>query len=98
MRPRPLKGREPLPDQTPNAEVAPRGTGTVLAWAVALLLIAGGLNWGLVGLFGIDLAAWLLGEGSAATRAVHALIGLAALLGALLGWQARRHRARPGLS
>lgn len=93
----PPQGREPLPDQTPNAEVVPRGTGTLLASAIALLLIAGGLNWGLVGLFGIDLVARLLGEGSLAARVVYALIGLAAVLGALLAWQARRYRPRPGL-
>lgn len=93
----PRSGPEPQPDQTPNTELAPRGTGTALAWAVAVLLIAGGLNWGLAGLFGIDLVARLLGEGSAAARAVYGLIGLAALVGALLGWQSWHHRPRPGL-
>lgn len=82
---------------TPNAEVAPRGAGTVLAWAVALLLIAGGLNWGLAGLFGIDLVARLLGEGTLAARAVYAAIGLAGLVGLLLLLQWKQFAARPGL-
>ena len=44
------------------------------------LLVVGGLNWGLVGLFGFDLVAFLLG-GSAAllARAVYTLVGLAAV-------------------
>lgn len=45
-----------------------------------VLLIIGGLNWGLVGLFGFDLVAFLLG-GSAAllARAVYTLVGLSAV-------------------
>lgn len=44
----------------------------------AVLLVVGGLNWGLVGLFGFDLVAALLGEMSMASRAVYALVGLSA--------------------
>ena len=44
-----------------------------------LLLIVGGLNWGLVGLFGFDLVAALFGEMSALSRIVYALVGLSAL-------------------
>ena len=48
--------------------------------AVALvLLIAGGVNWGLVGLFGFDLIAGIFGPGSAIARFVYAAIGLSAL-------------------
>ena len=45
-----------------------------------LLLIVGGLNWGLVGLFRFDLVAWLFG-GSASVlgRIVYALVGVSAL-------------------
>ena len=44
-----------------------------------VLLIVGGLNWGLVGLFEIDLVAALFGEMSALSRIVYALVGLSAL-------------------
>ena len=44
-----------------------------------LLIIIGGVNWGLVGLFEFDLVAALLGEGSALSRTVYVLVGLAAL-------------------
>lgn len=43
------------------------------------LLIAGGLNWALVGLADIDLIALLFGPMTTASRVVHALIGIAAL-------------------
>ena len=45
-----------------------------------ILLIVGGLNWGLVGLFGFDLVAALFGEMSALSRIVYALVGASALV------------------
>jgi len=44
-----------------------------------LLLIVGGLNWGLVGLFGFDLVAGLFGEMGILSRVVYALVGASAL-------------------
>jgi uncharacterized protein len=44
-----------------------------------LLLIVGGLNWGLVGLFDFDLVAVLFGPGSLLARIVHILVGVSAL-------------------
>ena len=44
-----------------------------------ILLIVGGLNWGLVGAFEFDLVAALFGEGSALSRLVYILVGLSAL-------------------
>ncbi len=44
-----------------------------------ILLIVGGLNWGLVGLANFDLVATLFGEGSALARIVYALVGVSAL-------------------
>ncbi len=44
------------------------------------LLIVGGLNWGLVALFRLDLVAWLFGSSTALmARLVYGLVGLAAL-------------------
>ena len=47
-----------------------------------ILLIVGGINWGLVGLFQFDFVGWLLG-GSASiwSRIVFTLVGIAALCG-----------------
>jgi uncharacterized protein len=44
-----------------------------------LLVIVGGLNWGLVGLFNFDLVAAIFGAGSAFARIVYVLVGLSAL-------------------
>ena len=46
---------------------------------VGALLIIGGLNWGLVGLFEFDLVATLFGEMSLFSRFIYALVGIAAL-------------------
>lgn len=43
------------------------------------LVIVGGLNWGLIGLFGFDLVAALFGEMSAVSRLVYVLVGASAL-------------------
>ena len=47
---------------------------------VGLLVGIGALNWGLVGLFQVDLVARLLGEMTGPARAVYVLIGIAGLL------------------
>ena len=44
-----------------------------------LLLIVGGLNWGLVGLLDFDLVAALFGDMSLLSRIVYSLVGLSAL-------------------
>lgn len=43
------------------------------------LVIVGGLNWGLIGLFDFDLVAALFGEMSALSRLVYVLVGIAAV-------------------
>jgi uncharacterized membrane protein YuzA (DUF378 family) len=45
----------------------------------AVLLVVGGLNWGLVGLFGFDLVSALFGQMSALSKIVYILVGAAAL-------------------
>lgn len=43
-----------------------------------VLLIVGGLNWGLMGLFSFDLVAAIFGTGSPLARIVYVLVGLSA--------------------
>ena len=43
-----------------------------------VLVIVGGLNWGLVGLFDFDLVATIFGAGSMLSRLVYILVGLSA--------------------
>ena len=49
----------------------------------AVLLVVGGLNWGLVGAFQFDLVAALFGAMSPLSRIVYVLVGLAATYQAL---------------
>jgi uncharacterized membrane protein YuzA (DUF378 family) len=44
-----------------------------------ILVIVGGLNWGLVGLFDFDLVAALFGAGSMLSRTVYGLVGISAV-------------------
>jgi uncharacterized protein len=44
-----------------------------------LLVIVGGLNWGLVGLFDFDLVAAIFGNGSVLARLVYILVGASAI-------------------
>jgi uncharacterized membrane protein YuzA (DUF378 family) len=60
----------------------------------AVLLVIGGLNWGLVGAAEFDLVASLFGELSPASRVVYLLVGLAALYQAFQ-WKAIQHRWVP---
>jgi uncharacterized protein len=61
-----------------------------------VLLLVGGLNWGLVAIARFDLVAWIFGldfgQTNVATRIIYGLVGLAAVYGiaSLLG--ARRAR------
>ena len=52
---------------------------TTLDWVALILVIVGGLNWGLVGLLNLDLVAAIFGAGSLLAQIVYILVGLAAL-------------------
>ena len=52
---------------------------TVYTIAIILLVI-GGLNWGLVGIFDWDLVAKIFGDMSTVTRIVYTLVGISAIL------------------
>ena len=47
---------------------------------VGLLVGIGALNWGLVGIFNVDLVAKLLGEMTTASKIVYGVIGVAGLI------------------
>jgi hypothetical protein len=48
-------------------------------WIAVILLVIGGLNWGLVGIFGFDLVATLFGEMSTLSRVVYVVVGISAI-------------------
>lgn len=51
----------------------------VLNIITLLLVIIGGINWGLVGAFQFDLVATIFGAGSTLSRIIYVLVGLSAL-------------------
>jgi len=50
---------------------------------LAVLLVIGGLNWGLVGLFSFDLVRAILGDMTFLSRAIYIVVGVSALYQAL---------------
>jgi uncharacterized protein len=61
-----------------------------LDWLAQVLLVIGGLNWGLVGLFDLDLVATLFGQGTLLSRIVYILVGVSALWGLAIFRHGRR--------
>ncbi|MBN1827265.1 MAG: DUF378 domain-containing protein [Candidatus Eisenbacteria bacterium] len=63
---------------------------------IALLLIVGGLNWGLVGLFHFNLVAAIFGGAAApVARVIYVVVGLSAIY-ELVFWKAIRGRWHGG--
>ena len=52
----------------------------IVMWVALMLLVVGGLNWGLVGLLKFDLVARLFGEMSFLTRLVYVAVALSAVI------------------
>lgn len=48
-------------------------------WLALVLVIVGGLNWGLVGILKFDLVATIFGDMSGLSRVVYSLVGLSAV-------------------
>jgi uncharacterized membrane protein YuzA (DUF378 family) len=63
-----------------------------VSWVAFVLVIVGGLNWGLVGLFKYNLVDKIFGVDSGLARVVYALVGLATLV--LLGMVAMSKSAK----
>ena len=59
----------------------------------AVLLIIGGLNWGLVGLFNVNLVSAIFGAMSALSRIIYVLVGISAIYLAIQ-WKAILNRWR----
>jgi uncharacterized membrane protein YuzA (DUF378 family) len=65
---------------TPERNDGAGATGSLIGVLAFALLVLGGLNWALVGLFSVDLVAAVLGVMSPLARLVYVLIGLSALV------------------
>jgi uncharacterized protein len=53
---------------------------STLDWVAYILVVVGGLNWGLVGAFDFDLVATIFGDMSVLSRIIYVLVGLSAVL------------------
>ncbi len=59
----------------------------------AVLLVIGGLNWGLIGFFDLNLIGMIFGEMSAFTRLVYCLVGVSGLY-YIFQWKAIQLRGK----
>lgn len=83
-----------VPHDRVQAHRTPHGTHfNAVDWIAMVLMIVGGLNWGLVGALQLDVVAVLFGEMSAVSRAVYVLVGLAALYGIYTLVKMSKHRS-----
>lgn len=48
-------------------------------WVALLLLVVGGVNWGMISMFDVDLVSSVFGDMTMLTRVVYGLVGLSAL-------------------
>jgi uncharacterized membrane protein YuzA (DUF378 family) len=86
-----------MPNRNPNLESSSpllrEHELRVVDWIALVLLIGGGINWGLVGAFEFNLVSKLFGPSSIISRTIYVLVGIAALY-AIYGLS-RLARARP---
>lgn len=91
----PTMERRHIPERRSTAAAARGGTMNALDWAATILMIVGGLNWGLVGLFDYNVVAALFGDQTPLTRLVYALAGVAALYGIYMAAKIAAKRPLP---
>ena len=75
----PANERRHLSDRRTSSGSVHKARMNALDWISMVLMIIGGLNWGLVGLINLDVVAALFGTQSPFSRILDVLIGLAAL-------------------
>jgi uncharacterized membrane protein YuzA (DUF378 family) len=67
--------------------VTPLISLSVFDWVALVVLIIGGLNWGLVGIAGFDIIASLFGVHTPITRIFYIFVGIVALYAIRLVWR-----------
>lgn len=91
----PSMERRHIPERR-SSDTAARGTTlNALDWAATVLMIVGGLNWGLVGAFDYNVVTALFGDQTPLTRLVYALVGIAALYGVYMAARSAAKRPLP---
>ncbi len=66
--------------QTHNLEKEKKEMRGLTDYVLKPLTFIGALNWGLIGIFGFDLVAWIFGTATLASSIVYSIIGIAALV------------------
>lgn len=59
----------------------------ILKLITFILVIIGALNWGLVGIFNIDLVAMIFGDMTLLSRIIYSLVGISAIIYAVLAYK-----------
>lgn len=67
--------------------VTPLISLSILDWVGLVVVIIGGLNWGLVGIAGFDVIAAMFGVHTPITRIFYILVGIFALYAIHLAWR-----------
>jgi uncharacterized membrane protein YuzA (DUF378 family) len=75
----PTMDRRAMPERRASLHAHGRSVMSTLDYLAMALLIVGGLNWGMVGLFDVDMIATLFGANSPLSRVTYVLVGVAAL-------------------
>lgn len=52
---------------------------SVIDWIATILVIIGGLNWGLVGVFNFNFVNWVFGSAYVIAQIIYIIVGVAAL-------------------
>jgi uncharacterized membrane protein YuzA (DUF378 family) len=86
----PTMERRHLPERRAAVREA-RSAMSAIDYIAMALLIIGGLNWAMVGLFDIDMVGTLFGMGSPASRLIYVLVGIAALYAIYTAAKMSRH-------
>ncbi len=63
-----------------------------IGWISLVLLLIGGINWGLVGFFNFNLVAAIFGPMTVLSRIIYALVGISALYVILESFMTASHR------
>lgn len=75
----PTTDRRHIPERRTTTGLKPASRMSALDWVAMALMIVGGLNWGMVGLYNIDLVATLFGTQTPVSRVIYTAVGIAAL-------------------
>ena len=60
------------------------GCISILGTIAYVLLLIGGINWGLIGAFDFNLVAYLFGEGTMLSISIYTIVGIEALISIVL--------------